>query len=299
MRTVLHFAGIPTAGLDHSEVIRRYEQHRQELEQAKREADRLKVEEAAAGAMRSLRTRLENRGENTRGLSDDEVRSRLKELERDDAQHEAERERQQIAEAKRRKGEELFGKSGCPARHRVNLDRIDPLRNPAWEQICNLLIGRFGSGEGFLVALLGKRGTGKTQLAVAVIHQACQYGLSARYIKAFDLFREIRRTYTPVARGQAGESEADVIDDLVRVDLLVIDEAHQRGGTDWEQNMLVNLLDRRYDAMKDTIIIGNLTRQEFAEAMGDSVVSRIHETGDAIVCGWPSYRPAASNMGVK
>jgi DNA replication protein DnaC len=127
-------------------------------------------------------------------------------------------------------------------------------------------------------------------LAVSVIDHVCHAGKSARYIKALDLFREIRRAFVPVERGRSAESEADLVEQLAGYSLLVIDECHQRGETAWEQNTLVNLLDRRYDAMRATILVSNQTREEFSAAMGDSIVSRIHETGDAIVCEWGSFR---------
>ena len=87
------------------------------------------------------------------------------------------------------------------------------------------LVGSVKSGEGFLVVLLGERGTRKTQLAVSVTDHASADGRRCRCIKALDLFRIIRGAFTPVARGQAGESEAHIIDQLTRYDLQLIAEA--------------------------------------------------------------------------
>lgn len=144
-----------------------------------------------------------------------------------------------------------------------------------------------------MVALLGIRGNGKTQLAIALIRAACEAGRSGRYVKRLDLSRAIRRTFAAPAagRGRAVETEADVIDELAGVGLLVIDEVHQSGESDFDANVLVNLIDRRYDAMKSTILVTNhQTREDFSKAVGDSIVSRLHETGEVIVCDWPSYR---------
>lgn len=135
------------------------------------------------------------------------------------------------------------------------------------------------------MALLGNRGCGKTQLAVSVIQSACESGRSSRYVKRVDLSRMVRRTYD-----SKGETEADVIDDLVAVDLLVIDEMHQVTDTDFDRNLLVNILDRRYDEERATILVGNDSRGDFAASVGPSVISRIHETGEALECDWPSYR---------
>jgi DNA replication protein DnaC len=70
-----------------------------------------------------------------------------------------------------------------------------------------------------------------------------------------------------------------------------IDEAHERGSTDWENRTLTNIIDHRYDAMRCTLLLSNQSKEQFAESVGPSVTSRILETGEAIICNWPSFRP--------
>ena len=102
------------------------------------------------------------------------------------------------------------------------------------------------------------------------------------------IFTDIRRAYT-----KAEElTEAEMVDLYVRPRLLVIDEIQERGGSDWEDRLLTHIIDRRYGQMKDTILIGNLTREEFECAMGASVCDRLTETGGMIVCNWPTFRVA-------
>lgn len=101
------------------------------------------------------------------------------------------------------------------------------------------------------------------------------------------------------------------MDRLTAYDLLVIDECHQRGETAFEQNTLTNLLDRRYDARKCTILIANQSKAEFSESMGDSVVSpnlrggrdlrlRLAELPQAWNVAWerrrPETHPVRANM---
>jgi hypothetical protein len=50
------------------------------------------------------------------------------------------------------------------------------------------------------------------------------------------------------------------------------------------------LLDRRYDNLNSTVLIANQDKAAFAASVGDSIVSRIHETGESIECNWPSFR---------
>jgi hypothetical protein len=68
------------------------------------------------------------------------------------------------------------------------------------------------------------------------------------------------------------------------------DEARRQEATAAENSTLINLLDHRYDDDTVTILIANQDKKQFAEAMGDTIVSRIQEKGEAFVCDWPSYR---------
>lgn len=224
------------------------------------------------------------------GASEAELAAILTPMKEAAGREAAERERLARDVLRHRQAERLFARSMCPERHVLNLSRIESDKEPRWAVCRDLLIEQAWYANGFLVALLGPRGTGKTEMAVAVIRACCGRLMTCRYVKALDLFRAFRRAYTPVKRGEGGESEDDIIDEWTAPDLLVVDETHQRGESDWENNTLVNLLDRRYDARKCTILVANQSKPEFAQAMGDSVVSRIHETGDALVCDWPTFR---------
>jgi DNA replication protein DnaC len=238
-------------------------------------------------------------GVKTDGLSNDEIKAKLAELQ--ELQN-AQRARQQAEEAQRapyREREErdrreqfaadLFKKSACPERHEINLDLVDA-QNTEWLKVRDLLCTKAGYANGFLDVLLGLRGVGKTQLCVSVIDACCKRLMTCRYVKALDLFRDFRRAYAQVARGDNSEREDEIVAKWAAYDLLVIDETHERGETRWEQNTLVNLLDLRYDARRCTILIANLTKEDFEKVMGDSIKDRIRETGQAITCDWPSYR---------
>ena len=110
-----------------------------------------------------------------------------------------------------------------------------------------------------------------------------------RYVKASDIFRDIRSTY----RSESRESETSIFKSFTRPKLLIIDEAQERAETEFEDRALTHIIDKRYDSMLHTVIISNLTKDALAKSLGTSIVSRIHETGDVIECNWPSFREAA------
>ena len=298
MRLQLRAWQVDTRGVADAMVGATYQHHAQA--RAAAESERLAkvaaevLADNVARRQRLVRADLLRAGIDHAGMTDDEVERRHATITVDFDRRQAEREAQQAAARNRERAEQLFRAARCPERHTYNLDGIDPDGCPKWAAVRDRLHERFRQARGCLVGLLGNRGTGKTEMAVSLIHMSTAAGLSARYVKAADFFREIRATYTQQPRASNHvDTEADVFDRFTKYDVLVIDEIHQRADTTAEANALTNLVDRRYDDRLVTLLIANQTKQEFSAGVGDSVVSRMHEdgeTGGPIVCDWPSFR---------
>ncbi len=172
----------------------------------------------------------------------------------------------------------LLSKVGLPRRH---LDFV-PDYSGQWGHAWSEVGGRLTKGS--LVALVGPRGTGKTQMAVVTCKQSCDVQRSALYTTAMDIFVAIKASYKPDG------DERSALAQFERPSLLVIDEAHVRGETEWENNLLTHLIDSRYRVVKDTIIISNQTHDKFRASIGPSIYSRLIETGGVLECDWPSFR---------
>ena len=175
--------------------------------------------------------------------------------------------------------ERLFREACPPARHAPMIH----LTSSPWQKSFDEL--RESLGGGFLCAMVGNRGTGKTQLGVELIRHSCLASRPALYCKALEIFMAIRATYD-----DKGKDEAAALRRFIAPALLVIDEAHERGESAWEDRLLSYLLDKRYDCVRDTILISNRTQDEFVKAIGPSVASRMQESGGIILCDWPSFR---------
>lgn len=184
----------------------------------------------------------------------------------------------------------LLAKAQIPLRHRKIPPRTDDDRSVNWWAKMEKVCGKMGSGA--LLALLGNRGTGKTQAAVAAMQYTAHRGHPCFYCKAMEVFLEVRATYARPDR-----AELEVIKKYQEPRLLVIDEVQQRGETDFENRILAHLIDKRYDAMVDTIIIGNLTPEAMAERLDPSIVDRLRETGGVVVFEWESFRTAPPDDG--
>lgn len=133
-----------------------------------------------------------------------------------------------------------------------------------------------------IVVLYGKRGGGKTRMAAEL---AVMVGRS-RYRTAMRFFLEVRATF----KKGSEQTELEIVDDMAKADLLVIDEIQERGETAFEDRLLTHVVDARYAAMKPTVLIANLTKSGLTEALGTSIVDRARENGKSIEFNWPSYR---------
>lgn len=168
-----------------------------------------------------------------------------------------------------------------PARH----SDLQYPRGEQWMRVRDRIAEMFGTG--FLVAVIGDRGRGKTQMAVDLVRMYIEQDRgTALYVKAMAVFIALRETYRP----DASSTERKVIADFARPALLVIDAIEVRGDTSWEDRVLNHIVDIRYDARKDTLLVGNVAKDEVVTVLGHSIISRANETGGVIHCDWGSYR---------
>ena len=64
-------------------------------------------------------------------------------------------------------------------------------------------------------------------------------------------------------------------------------------GTDGEQNILFEVLDRRYRDMLPTILLANQSKDGLKQFLGERAYDRLTETGRIVAFEWESYRPHA------
>ena len=195
----------------------------------------------------------------------------------------SDREYAKIIEDERRaneshKREYLYGLANIPYRHsRCTVTDVCTGWTKAFAEIGAL-------NNGYIVALLGQRGTGKTQMAVQIMRQHISRLRSAFYTAALDIFLSVR----DANRTQTSEKQA--LSKYVVPYLLVIDECQERGETPFEDRMLTYIIDSRYGGLHNTILISNQTSAEFEKSMGSSVLSRMQETGGIKLFNWSSFR---------
>lgn len=140
-------------------------------------------------------------------------------------------------------------------------------------------------GSGLILA--GKPGTGKSHLAGAVLQTVLTPHV--RYVTCMDLIRAVRDTW----RRDSEKTELQLLGYFERLDLLVIDEVGVQYGTDGEQNIVFDVLDRRYREVKPTILLTNKNTAGFKQSVGERTFDRLTETCRWVPFDWESYRPTA------
>lgn len=148
------------------------------------------------------------------------------------------------------------------------------------------------------LVLWGEVGRGKTHLMVAVLRELLlRHGVRCRFVEFSHLLADLRAGFD-IGRGMAA-----LLDPLVRVEVLAIDELGKGLRTDFELNVIDELVSRRYNAMLPTLAttnygpgaataqaqpdltavrMGTAPLPTLVDRVGDRVYSRLQETSDFV-----------------
>ncbi|OOF58311.1 ATP-binding protein [Rodentibacter genomosp. 2] len=145
---------------------------------------------------------------------------------------------------------------------------------------------RFQQGGGLVFC--GKPGTGKNHLACAIANSVIEEHQSDVLLTtAMRIIRKVKSTWDK----NAEMTEDDVIRIYCKKDLLIIDEVGVQFGTDAEKIILFEIINERYEQMRPTIIISNLTETELNNYVGERIIDRMREGKGAVIkFDWESYR---------
>lgn len=133
----------------------------------------------------------------------------------------------------------------------------------------------------------GRPGTGKTHLAAAIGNAVIAgHGASVLFSTVFDVIQRVKSTYS-----DKDQSERSVMLSFAEPDLLILDEVGVQFGTEFEKVIITDIINRRYNDMRPTIILSNLDETDLSEYLGARVMDRMFEGGGGVIAfGWSSYR---------
>jgi len=125
--------------------------------------------------------------------------------------------------------------------------------------------------------VVGRNGAGKTHLAMCLAKDGAEYCLLP------ELFRAVRDDM---------RLEQAYINKYGTCKLLVLDEAGRQKATEFERNLLFEIIDKRWNNLLMTTIIGNIEQKEFADLYGTAITDRLRPT--VIKMSWASKRGVVS-----
>lgn len=206
-----------------------------------------------------------------------------------DAEPERQRERDERAAREKEAGRaeatrRAFLACRIPPRHMGTT----PDQSGPWGGTTAQLVASWRADTGLMVALIGPRGTGKTQAAVELLKASCKDGIPSRYCKAMEIFLTIKATFA-----QKTGDEVAALKEFSKPAVLVIDEMQVRSESEWENNILTHIVDDRYSNGLATIIISNLTHDAFRKNVGESIYSRFTEQGGIVTYDGTNFRAGA------
>lgn len=148
------------------------------------------------------------------------------------------------------------------------------------------------SGRGAI--FVGRPGTGKTHLAAAIGMALLHKGHSVLFATVMRALRLVKDSWA--AGATMTESQAVAL--LTGPDLLILDEVGVQFGSDFERQMLFDVLNERYERRRPTLLLSNLPLAEAVEYLGARVLDRLREDGGKhVVFDWESYRARMAGDG--
>lgn len=155
---------------------------------------------------------------------------------------------------------------------------------------------QYPNEKGFL--LMGPSGVGKTHLAIGAISElSLERGVRCIFKDFFLLLSDLRRAYSEKI------PENEVLMPLIDAEVLVIDELGKGKSNEWELNILDQLISKRYNASKKTLITTNfITRESNEDAsdyellekrVGNRILSRLYEMCNFIHIKGRDFRKVA------
>lgn len=146
------------------------------------------------------------------------------------------------------------------------------------------------------LVLLGANGTGKTHISISVIKE-----LGGMIFTMYEISTRIRASYVAGAK----ETELDIVNELAKLPMLVIDEIGKTKGSDAETNWLSYIIDKRHVRHLPVILISNKHLNKTCEYrntsqkgckdcienyISEDIMSRLAEDGNLVTFKEGDYR---------
>jgi putative replication protein len=191
------------------------------------------------------------------------------------------------------RAEKILGRSGIQNLHRNCTFKNYEVKGDGQRHALSLAKSyamNFGNGFTSFV-FSGSPGTGKNHLAAAIGNFLLAKDHTVLIVTVADLMLRVRACY------DGGQSEASLLDELARVDLLVLDEVGIQKDSKHEKIIINQIIDRRLASMRPVGVLTNLNFEELAATLGERVVDRLKmDNGMWVNFAWESYRNKVTHL---
>jgi DNA replication protein len=141
---------------------------------------------------------------------------------------------------------------------------------------------------------LGRCGVGKTHLAVAALKELINKGIPGLFYDFRDLLKEIQDSYNP----NTHNSELKILSPVFEAEVLVLDEMGASKPTEWVQETMTHVINKRYNDKKVTIFtsnyldipLGSSYDETLTDRVGVRLRSRLHEMCRQVMIEGDDYR---------
>ncbi len=118
---------------------------------------------------------------------------------------------------------------------------------------------------------LGSCGVGKTHLAVSALKELIKKGIPGLFYDFRDLLKEIQDSYNP----NTHTSELKILTPIFDAEVLVLDELGASKPTEWVQETITHIINKRYNDKKVTIFTSNYLDMPIGTAYGETLTERV------------------------
>lgn len=140
-------------------------------------------------------------------------------------------------------------------------------------------------GEFYNLIALGRGGTGKSDLICASIRNLAFLKKSVKYVTEEQFCSDIKATYSNFNN----LTEQDVKNKYYAYDYLVIDEVGRSAGSEKDINLIKTIIINRYENLKRTALVSNLTREDLEKRYDAAVYRKLMESSETFLATWESY----------
>ncbi len=123
----------------------------------------------------------------------------------------------------------------------------------------------------------GPVGSGKTFLLACIANELLAYGRGVRYISHSDFLFLVRLSFAP----DSPHSEYELIRDIERIPVLIIDDLGTEQATDFSSSLLYRIIDHRYGKNLPFVISTSCSLNQLARRLGylgEKIMQRITES---------------------